>query len=203
MTTAVYVTVTKLTVTEALAEIKTLQARIQKRRENIQPYLARQNAVTDPLLRDLEGGSPAFIKRERQAAHDLEERLVKLRTAIQRLNLNETITIGKDTRSIAEWLTWRKEILLDVRTPNTGTVYPGLRSFLAALRAALQKLRQEAKGRSVSVVSADTSQPPAYQDVVININEIQLAEEAEQLETIVGTLDGQLSLKNATTFIEV
>lgn len=190
MTTAV-AAVTKLTVTEALAEIKTLQARIQKRRENIQPYLARQNAVTDPLARDMEGGSPAFIKRERQAAHDLEERLVKLRTAIQRLNLTETITIGKDTRTIAEWLTWRKEVM------------PGLRSFLATLRGALQKLRQEAKGRSVSVVNVEAPQAPGYQDVIVNINEVELAQEVEQLETIVGTLDGQLSLKNATTFIEV
>lgn len=188
MTTAVAVAA-KLTVTEALAEIKTLQSRIQKRREAIQPYLARQAAVTDPLTKDIPGGSPEFIKRERQAARDLEERLVKLRTSIQRLNLTETITIGKDTRTIAEWLTWRKEVM------------PGLRTFLASIRGALQKLRGEARTRNVSVVNIEA--PHEYNDVIVNINEVELADDVEQLENIVGTLDGQLSLKNATTFIEV
>lgn len=188
---ATAVAAAKLTVTEALAEIKTLGARIQKRRESIFPYLARQNAITDPLERDFPGGSPEFIRRERQAAKDLEERLVTLRTAIQRLNQTETITIGAETRTIAGWLTWRKEVM------------PGLRSFLASIRGGLDKMRKEAQTKQVGVVNVSTNQTPQYNDVLVNINEVALADEVEQLENVVGTLDGQLSLKNATTFIEV
>ena len=40
-------------------------------------------------------------------------------------------------------------------------------------------------------------------DIVVNINEKELAEQAEALEEVLGSLDGQLSLKNATIYIDV
>ena len=43
----------------------------------------------------------------------------------------------------------------------------------------------------------------AANDVVINLDEKALADELEGIETTLGTLDGQLSLKNATTVITV
>lgn len=189
--TAVAPTTQRLTVTEALAEIKTLGNRIAKRRENIQPYLFRQRMVEDPLAGDLEGGSVEFIRRERQGAADLEERLVALRTAIQAMNQRETITIDGETRTIAAWLTWRKEIL------------PGQRSFLQALRNKIDAVRKEAGQKQVGIVNVDASSNAKYADVLVNVSEANLARDIEHLELVVGTLDGQLSLKNATTTLEV
>lgn len=191
MTTAVVAPATKLTVTEALAEIKTLAKRIERRRESILPYLWRQKAVTDPLAEDVEGGSREFIKRERQAAGDLELRWVKLRTAIQRLNLTEKITIDGDERTIADWLTWRKEVM------------PGQRDYLLKLRSAMNKLQQEATSKQVGVINIDQSDSAKYTDVMTNISMVDLAADIEHIELVVGTLDGQLSYKNATSFIEL
>lgn len=191
MTTAVVAPATKLTVTEALAEIKTLAKRIERRRESILPYLWRQKAVTDPLAEDVEGGSREFIKRERQAAGDLELRWVQLRTAIQRLNLTEKITIDGDERTIADWLTWRKEVM------------PGQRDYLLKLRSAMNKLQQEATSKQVGVINIDQSDSAKYTDVMTNISMVDLAADIEHIELVVGTLDGQLSYKNATSFIEL
>jgi hypothetical protein len=182
-----------LTVTEALAEIKTLGKRLEKRRENVFPYIVRQRAVTDPLIDDVQGGSPEFIRRERQAAKDLEERLVRLRVAIQAMNQRETISINGEERTIAAWLTWRKEIL------------PGRREFIQKLRQKLERVRLEAAQKQVGVINVDASQQGSakYLDLLVNISEADLAGEAEHLELVVGTLDGALSLKNATTVINI
>lgn len=190
MTAVATVTPARLTVTEALAEIKTLGKRIEKRRENVLPYLFRQKAVTDPLEEET-GGSPEFIRRERQAIRDLETRLVSLRVAIQALNLREEIMIDGETLTMAEWLTWRKEVL------------PGQRGFLQNLRTRLEQMRREAGPKQVGVVNVDSSSEAKRNDVLVNISEAELAREIEHVEFVVGTLDGQLSLKNATTTIEV
>src|SRR5579863_1653454 len=64
----------QLTITEALAEIKTINKRLESKRESVRNYIARDVRVRDPL--EKEGGSAEFIKRERQAIIDLEERIV-------------------------------------------------------------------------------------------------------------------------------
>ncbi len=52
----------KLTITEALAEIPTIEKRIEKKREFILNYLYRQSSVRDPHEKD--GGSTVLIVRE-------------------------------------------------------------------------------------------------------------------------------------------
>jgi hypothetical protein len=176
-----------LTITEALAEIKTIGKRVEKKREAIQGFLARQDGVRDPLEKD--GGSADFIKRERQAIADLESRIVGLRRGIQRANDETKVTLGGQARSIADWLVWRRDVA------------PGERAFLANLRAGINNVRQQARQQGASVVPAggEATRP---QDVVINVSEQELATETEQLEEVLGALDGQLSLKNATTMIK-
>lgn len=177
-----------LTITEALAELKTLGKRIEKKREYVASYLARQEGLKDPL--EKEGGSAEVIKRERQAIGDLSTRHVLIRTAIQKVNHATTITVADETKTIAEWLTWRKEVA------------PGAQAFVNKLRQMLVQARTQAQQKGWGVVTnATASTNPT--DVVIHIDEAGLAAEAEHLETVLGTLDGQLSLKNATVFVEV
>jgi hypothetical protein len=76
---------TKLTITEALAEIKTINARLQKKRESIGTNLMRDSRIKDPM--ESEGGSEEFIRKETQAIDDLQKRIVSIRTAIQQQNL--------------------------------------------------------------------------------------------------------------------
>ncbi len=177
-----------LTITEALAELKTLGKRIEKKREFVGGYLARQDGIKDPL--EKEGGSATVIARERQAIADLELRHVAIRTAIQRVNQATPITVLDTTKTIAEWLTWRKEIA------------SGQQSFVNKIRQTVMAARGEAQKKGFGVVlTAEVAKQPT--DFVINVDESALAKEAETLENILGTLDGQLSLKNATVMIDV
>ena len=182
----------KITITEALAELKTLGKRIPKKEEFSLQYIARSEGVRDPLEKSVPGGSPVAITRERQAIADLQKRHVAIRTSIQKSNHVVTITVADMTKTVAEWLTWRKEIA------------PGLQQFLTKMRMQVVNHRDQAQKRGNAVVSATaisgTEKPT---DIVINVDEQALAAEAEQLENILGTLDGALSLKNATTFIEL
>src|SRR5947209_5771802 len=97
-----------ITITEALAELKTLDKRIAKKREFVLGYLLRQEMFKDPLEKD--GGSVSAIKREMQSIHDLEERKILIRRAVQKANEHNTVTVARQTRSIADWLVWRREV---------------------------------------------------------------------------------------------
>lgn len=174
-------------ITEALAEIKTLQKRIAKKRETVKVYLARQDGIRDPLEKD--GGSPQFITRELQAVTDLEERLVALRRGIQTANATTMIAILGHSHTINDWLVWRREVA------------PELRKFLQEMRATLSNIREQAKRQGHAVVSATASAGGEVKptDFIVNVSEMSLSAQAEEMEDILGQLDGQLSMKNATT----
>ena len=178
----------RITITEALAELKTIEKRVQKKREHVTSYLSRQEGLKDPLEKD--GGSAEVIKREMQAIADLLKRHVAIRTAIQKINQQTEITILDTAKTIAEWLTWRKEIA------------PGLQRFIEQTRQRVLQVRAQAHQKGQGVVQAG-QQAQALSDVIINVDESELAKQAETLENILGSLDGQLSLKNATVTIEI
>lgn len=176
----------KLTITEALAEIPTIEKRIEKKREFVRSFLYRQSAIRDPHEKD--GGSPVLIRRERQAITDLQNRHIAIRSAVQRANQENTITVLGQTRSITDWLTWRREVAQKEQ------------GFLASLASSLGAMRQDAQRKGLAVSEKDMGVTP---DFIVNINESELAQQREELETVLGTLDGQLSLKNATILIDV
>lgn len=172
-----------LTITEALAEIKTIDARITRAQDFVRTYLVRQRKIIDPL--DSEGGSVAAIERQRQSLRDLRERRIALRSAIARSNQNMPVTIEGVSRSVADWIVWKREIA------------PGLRQEYASLAGYLDGIRTQARQKNISVGG------DAPDDVIVNVQELALSEERDLLEKILGTLDGQLSLINARTEIEV
>lgn len=173
-----------MTVTEALAEIKTIAKRIQKKRESIGQYLARDARMKDPFER--EGGSVEFIRRERQGISDLEGRIISIRTAIQAVNLSTSLAVQGETKTLAEWLTWRREIA------------PGRGHFLASIANGIKQMREKVTrdGKTVSATEDGA-------DVVVMLSEKDLHAEVERHELILGELDGKLSLLNATTTINV
>jgi hypothetical protein len=174
------------TITEALAEIKTIGKRIEKKREFIGGYLGRQEGAKDPLEKD--GGSIKVITEERQSIADLEGRVIALRAGIRGTNEYRKVTIGKFERTIADWLTWRREVA------------PGQQQFLNKLRSQLSAIREQTKRQGAKFVSVgDTAETST--DVLVNIDERELAKQIEELEEVLGTLDGQLSLVNATAHI--
>src|SRR6266436_4435076 len=96
----------KITITEALAEIKTIAARAQKKRDGVAKYIVRDSRIRDPF--QSEGGSEKWIQQERQGLMDLAVRHIKIRTAIQNANLVNPMAVQGKTQSVSEWLTWRR-----------------------------------------------------------------------------------------------
>lgn len=176
-----------LTITEALQEIKTVQKRLEVKRNGVLQYLARDARIKDPLER--EGGSVEFIKRERQAINDLEKRIVAIRTAIQAANLKTSLTLGGQTMTVSEWLTWRRE------------VSQGSRNFLNSIANGIRNLRAEIQKKGLKTVADESAAAPG--DVVVHLDEKALLEQQDGIEQLLGDLDGKLSLLNATTPIEV
>ncbi len=174
-----------LTITEALAEIKTIGKRMEKKREGLMPYLARYDGMRDPLEKS--GGSIAFIETERQSLKDLGTRIVTLRRAIQRANDETVIGLGGISRTISEWLTWRREVA------------PGQVAVLKQIVNIVASVREKARKDGVNVTAQGQAQQP--QDFIVNVDERAILSEIEVMETILGDLDGQLSLKNATVQI--
>ena len=180
----------KTTITEALADIKTSQARILKKRQSIKSFLGRDARIRDPM--EGEGGSREFIRRERQSIVDLETKIVAIRSAIQAANLATDLEIEGERRTLAAWLNWRRE------------VSQGSKSFLGELAATLDHMRKQAIQRGQPVTNAAAAAPnPEIGEWVVNISEKDLAEEIDRSERILGQLDGKLSLLNATITIDV
>lgn len=179
-----------ITITEALAEIKTINARLAKKREAVQQYLLRDSKMVDPLAED--GGSAEFVKRERQAIKDLEERIVKIRSAIQRENCTQKLVVGGQERYVSEWLNWRREVA------------PSMRAFVSNLYGGIQNARREAAKKGYRVAEAgDKDAGTEVPTLVVNLSEKALVAEVESAEEILGALDGKLSLANATMKVEV
>lgn len=176
-----------MTITEALAEIKTVIKRIDSKREFVKQYLVRIDNIKDPLEKD--GGSEKVIAEAMQSIADLEQRLVDLRLAIQTANETNTIKIGEAERSIADWLVWRREVM------------PSKKRFYASLNNTLRTAREQVKACRPGSLQGGVQEKPL--EVVANISDKELATVIEVLEQIDGNLDGQLSLKNATIQVEV
>lgn len=177
-----------MTITEALAEIKTVQKRVQSKREFIKQYLTRYEGIKDPLEKD--GGSAKVLGQELQAVRDLEQRVVDLRRGIQAANEKTRLVIEGQEQSIADWIVWRRE------------VSNGAERFLRDLNAQLVQARNKthANGFRVLGVTEKSDQP---MDVIVSLDENQLRAEAEKLSKILGDLDGKLSLLNATVMVAV
>jgi hypothetical protein len=183
--------VAKMTITEALAEVRTIGKRLEKKKQAVLANVARDGRMLDPLGKD--GGSEKFVAQERQAIRDLEDRLIRIRTQIQLVNLNTPLTVGKRRMSVAEWLTYRREV-----AEQQQAFYSGIGNAIRAIRTKYEQPSFTA--RNVAQVNQTEAKPI---EVALHLDEKTLISEQEELETLLGTLDGQLSLLNATTTIEI
>lgn len=174
------------TITEALAEIKTVNKRIKSKQDFILQYMIRPDHLKDPLEKS--GGAVEAIASEFQSMRDLEQRVVDVRQGISEANDKTEIMLEGINRSIAQWLIWRREVA------------PTRKYFLERVVSSLKNARDVAKRQNTSSFrSPQEIEKPM--DVIVNFDEKATVKELEQIENILGQLDGQLSLKNATVQI--
>jgi hypothetical protein len=185
----------KLTITEALAEIKTIAARAQKKREGVAKYIVRDSRIRDPF--ESEGGSEKWVAGERQGLRDLATRHILIRTKIQEANLTRDLTVQGRTRTVSEWLTWRREVAQSEK------------EFMAMIANSIQITRNnlQSKGGRVVTQAVMSQQVNLEKDApveaVVSVDEMANLKEMEHMELVLGELDGKLSLFNATTTIDL
>lgn len=175
------------TITESLAEIATIDKRLPKKAADMVEYVARFEMLKDPLAKS--GGSEKYLAEQLQSFDDLLQRKITLRAAIARANAETSITINGEEKTVADWLVWKREC------------YQHRLGMLRKLLAQAQSARQTATQKGVAIVKAGGE--PGPEDVVVNIDEQGLLHDIDEMEEQYGRLDGLLSLKNATTIIEV
>lgn len=177
-----------MTITEALAEIKLLTKRHASEHQFVMQNLYRQDAYKDPHLND--GGSEEVISRKLQSLAHLRERIVKIRSAINHVNASKFLVIEGVERTVADWIIWRREVA------------PLENQALSQMASQIASARQQAQQKGLSV-RGPGEEAQAINDLHINLSEADLQEDRTRLETILGRLDGQLSLANATTYVVV
>lgn len=157
--------------------------------------------MVDPLAAD--GGSEKVIKSELQAIDDLQKMIVKIRSAIARVNAETEITItttsGKQfTNTIEEWLIWRREVY---RYDSN----KGQWRFIEKMVSEMYDQRSTGRGATVAVWATDADKLSQKRDinVISHISDVELLEMQEDLSDIDERLDGMLSLKNAQITIEI
>lgn len=167
------------TITEALAEITLIAKKISKKQEKINRYLIRQESFKDPL-----GDSKKEIDEELQSISDLLSNHIAIRTAIQKANLENRLTIGTFDMSVAEWLIWKREI------------FPKIQAQFRGIFSIIDEVRSRALKQGATVGSQEVGSPNNF---VINVDEKYLSTIMESLQENYDKLDGALSLFNATT----
>ena len=172
------------TITEALAELATIDKRLPKKIAEMLPYVARVEQIKDPFAKS--GGSEKYLREQRQSVGDLLTRKVNLRAAIARANAETMIVVGKQEMSVGDWLVWKREC------------YAVYLDMLKKLLGQAQAARAEAVKRGVSLTTDAKATPD---DIIVNLDEQELIAQIDDLEETFGRLDGLLSLKNATTLV--
>lgn len=176
-----------ITITESLAELKLIKAKIDKKKAFILQNLGRQEGAKDQLEKS--GGTSAVLAAEMQAIKDLQERFVRIRSAIATANANSVVEICGIKRSIADWLVWRRDVA------------PIIKDLERHISSGIQGIKKGAQQSNFKVLPPNES-GSSPTDVIISLDEKKLAEASEQVQEILDTLDGKLSLHNATVQLE-
>ena len=186
----------KLTITEALAEIRLIQKRLATKRKYLLENVVRHSALRDP--HESSGGQEATARQTKQGILDLERRHLRIRAAIQRSNLDTMLTVSpladvdgevavEETRSVADWLVWRREIAAGQMKLERDIV-----SVVTKNQEQLSALAKQA-----------TSETFRGGDLVVNVNVHDAEQRADAIQRLLGSLDGALTKHNSITQIEV
>lgn len=174
-----------ITITEALSEVNLLKKKIEDADVGIRSMLVRAAHVPD--LYAHHGGAEEVVRKTQQSSSDLRKRLIEIRSKISEANIKNQLTINGETRSIFDWLSWKREI------------YPGLeRSLKEQIQTIKASVQKESERPEVWKDHEGKVQIVTY---IRNADLKTLEDEYLRLVDTYGKLDGQLSLKNATLIL--
>lgn len=175
-----------MTITEALAEIKLITNKLMKKKEWCVTNVVRFKHAPDPYAD--KGGTKVVMSQELQSIEDLEGRIAAIRTAIMKANLENTADVMGTTKTIYEWLVWRKEIASNKRS-FLQQIYSTAKNSVDRHAASPQVCKSESG--VVTLVEME-----------VNVDYGDYNNKAAYVLEVFDKLDGILSLKNATITIE-
>jgi len=164
--------------TQALAEKKLIVKKIKSKYEQLESVIARKANEIDPYADD--GGAEEYAHSILQSINDLQERYVSLVSATHAANASNSVTIGQTTRSIAEWIVYKGDLL----SLHTRGMYG------VGHRISVEKQEVDSTNRSRS-----------KDDMIDLTYAIPLANIADMnniLDTLASNIDSHLSIANAT-----
>jgi len=179
---------TKMTLTEALAEVKLCFNKIKKKERFIAEHLVQLERLKDPL--ESEGGSKVVVEKQIQSITDLSERIVKIRAAITQANQANTIELNGTSRTIGDWLVIRRELL-----QRQEQFVDHLRNIILSARS--QVVDEIGRKREQKLAQEKT------EDLIVHLDENDLLRMIEGVTEVRERLDAQLSLKNARIEVEI
>lgn len=177
----------QLTITEALSEINLIKKKIQAKQTKILGMLTQVEHLPDPWAQL--GGASQVIREEYQAICDLHTRLQNIRAGISKANLENSLKVGFKTRTIHDWLIWKREIYKEFQSFIVN-VNKNVKIYIDQASKAPQVYKDDAGNVQLVKTKINIEYPhwQAFEQELMEVNE---------------QLDGQLSLKNATITIEV
>jgi len=179
----------KLMIAQAMNEVKLAEKKIQSSLEFILRNLLREEDRRDPFAKD-GTTQEAMVKSALQSIQDNEKRIVSLKLAINKINLETSLTVESMSATIAEWLIWRRDIL----PPQKQRLQALVQRMTAALGEPSIAARRTAAAAGVQFEKVQ---------IIVNLSEKDLMAAIQKLDTIEERLDAMLSMANATTPIEV
>lgn len=206
-----------LTLTEALKEIKTLEARIQKASNAIFVGCTKKNGtVVLPSTSMNEGQLAQDISANYQSIKDLMARRNKIKTALVKANNSITVTVGSEQMSIASAIERKNSISFD---------FALIQSMQKQLSSALREIdrndtliqdKYDSTVRSLLEGKETKTQETEFEVIRTQYNnqlklelvdpiglEAEIKKIADAIETFQDNVDVVLSIANATNYIEI
>ena len=169
---------TTMTITEALAEIKLINNKIDKKRT----ALAEESNIF--YFEDTRQKPSIDAKQELQAIEDLEKRKESIRAAIMKANLTNSITLNDETKTIYQWLVWKED------------VYGQLANIYQTEQNLMNIIKKKHDSNPTVLKKEDGT--AVILKPVFTLDDKELLSKLEKLSDTYQKIDGLLSLKNAT-----
>lgn len=169
----------KMTITEAMAELKLIDKKIQKKSDFILSNISSSDIVPDSL----EGKGKERIKSEFKSISDLNKEYINIKKAINIANSENNVTINNNTMTIQEWLNWKAYVY---------------EREISLLNNTISLLNKKTEPRAYK----DEDGNSKFEVITYNVDDEYISKEIETIMDSYERLDGQLSLKNATIVIE-
>jgi hypothetical protein len=169
---------------EALTSIKTDKKKWETDKNFVMANVVRDDRLKDSL--EAQGGTKTVLQRTLQSMEDHETQIVAKLYAIQGANREVKLTIGSKTKSVGEWIIWRREV-----APMREKRFNELLSRIEQSKQMVNNPRYVAAA------------PGQDLKVLVEIDEKKLLDTMKEHQDIMGAIDSKLSVLNATTGIVV